>query len=237
MCSIILRINAGGVWIGANRDEMVNRPWAPPDEYWPDRPGVIAGRDETAGGTWLGMNARGVVAAVLNRHGSLGPAPGKRSRGELPLLALGAANAQAGAAAIAALDAGAYRSFNLVTADADGAYFCAGLEGGHPEVTPLGGGTWMITSGAPNELALPRIARHLPRFEAASWPEWRDLLADRTGPWESALNIPERTGFGTVCSSLMALPKAGPPVWEFCSGPPDRAAFHNVSIAKGEQAC
>ena len=54
----------------------------------------------------MGVNRHGVVAAVLNRPGSLGPAPGKRSRGELPLLALEHDLAAAAAAAIAALDAG-----------------------------------------------------------------------------------------------------------------------------------
>ena len=63
MCSIVLRIGADGVFIGANRDEMVERAWDAPGEFWP---GVIAGRDRLAGGTWLGMNRHGVVAAVLN---------------------------------------------------------------------------------------------------------------------------------------------------------------------------
>ena len=85
MCSIILRMGPDGVSIGANRDEMLARRWEPPAEYWP---GVIGGRDVLGGGTWMAINRHGVMAAVLNRHGSLGPAAGKRSRGELPLLAL-----------------------------------------------------------------------------------------------------------------------------------------------------
>jgi uncharacterized protein with NRDE domain len=228
MCSIILNITPDGVFIGANRDEMVNRPWSPPGAYWPDLPGVVAGRDETAGGTWLGMNGRGVVTAVLNRHGSLGPAPGKRSRGELPLIALAQTTTADGAAAIAALDAGTYRSFNLVTADAGGAYFCAGLEAGRPEVTKLNAGVWMITSGEPNDTRLARIARHLPKFQDATWGHWPGLLGDASGPWESALNIPPRGGFGTVCSSVLALPKAGPASWLFAAGRPDAAEFRDV---------
>jgi uncharacterized protein with NRDE domain len=215
MCSIILRVDDSGVWLGANRDEMLRRRWAAPGAYWPELPGVVAGRDETAGGTWLGMNRHGVVAAVLNRHGSLGPAPGKHSRGELPLIALRQTTAAAAADAIAALDAGAYRSFNVVTADAGGAYFCAGMEADHPRVIPLESGVSMITSGQPNEVLLPRVARHLPKFQAASWEDWPALLSDDSGPWESALNIPERDGFGTVCSSMIALPRAGARSWRF----------------------
>jgi len=31
------------VYIAANRDEMIMRPWATPAEFWP---GIIGGRDE-----------------------------------------------------------------------------------------------------------------------------------------------------------------------------------------------
>ncbi len=222
MCSIVLRIGAAGVCIGANRDEMVARAWDAPGEFWP---GVMAGRDRLAGGTWLGMNRHGVVAAVLNRTGTLGPAAGKRSRGELPLTALREASAEAAAAYLAGLDAGAYRPFNLVVADAAGAWLLRGLGEGKPDMARLGEGVSMITSGEPNDVAHPRIARHLPRFAAAAFEDWAALLADASGPWESALNIPEKDGFATVCSSLIALPRAGKPEWRFAAGRPDGAAF------------
>ena len=91
MCTVVVLIRPAHAWplvLAANRDEMLNRAWDPPAGHWPDRPGIIAGRDRSGGGTWMGVNRDGVVAAVLNRPGSLGPAAGKRSRGELPLLAL-----------------------------------------------------------------------------------------------------------------------------------------------------
>lgn len=235
MCSIILRITEAGTFIAANRDEMFNRPWSPPAAWWPEQPDVIAGRDETAGGTWLGINGHGVMAAVLNRHGSLGPAPGKRSRGELPLLALRATTALAAATQIAALDASTYRRFNLVTADATGAFFAAGLETGRPKIRKLGAGTWMITSGEPNDVAQPRIARHLPNFSAAAFEDWPQLLADNTGPRESALNIPERNGFGTVSAAIINLPKNAAPTWQFCPGPPGTTHYRPVSLANNDR--
>ena len=91
MCTVVLLIRPGHAWpllLAANRDERLDRAWDPPAAHWPDQPDVVAGRDRSGGGTWMGVNQAGVVAAVLNRQGSLGPAPGKRSRGELPLLAL-----------------------------------------------------------------------------------------------------------------------------------------------------
>src|SRR5438270_5185907 len=106
---------------------MLDRPWDPPAAYWPERPGVVAGRDRSGGGTWMGVNRHGVVATVLNRPGSLGPAAGKRSRGELPLMALAASSTEAAGATVAELDAGQYRTFNMVLADRDGAIFVRGL--------------------------------------------------------------------------------------------------------------
>jgi len=230
MCSIILRLTQAGTFIAANRDELIRRPWSPPAAHWPDYPGIIAGRDETAGGTWMGVNVHGVMAAVLNRHGTLGPAPGKRSRGELPLLALESQDAAAAAAKIAALDASAYRSFNLVTADAQSAYLVRGRGAGTPELTKLPQGVTMITAGEPNDTAEPRIARHLPKFRAAAWEDWPSLLADNAPPFASALNIPPQNGFGTVCAALLELHAGAPPSLRFAAGPPDQTAFETIRI-------
>ena len=238
MCSIILRIAEGGIFIAANRDEMLERPWAAPGTHWPKLPGVIAGQDKTAGGTWMGLNRDGVMAAVLNRHGSLGPAPGKRSRGELPLLALAHPTAEAAVSALARLDTADYRSFNLVIADCEQAFCLSGLEQDTPVVSELGIGTWMITSGEPNDMKLPRIARHLPKFEASDWKSWGVLLADNSAPVESALNIPPHNGFATVSASLLALQKNNAPLWHFAAGPPDKEAFAKVGFTslKGQTA-
>ena len=68
---------------------------------------------------------------------SLGPAPGKRSRGELPLLALRDSTAAAAASAIAALPAAEWRPFNMVVADRHGGIFLRGEGSGRPEALPL----------------------------------------------------------------------------------------------------
>jgi hypothetical protein len=239
MCTVVLLIRPGHRWpllLAANRDELLDRPWDPPAAYWPAQPGVIAGRDRLGGGTWMGINRQGVVAAVLNRPGSLGPAAGKRSRGELPLLALRHGSASEAAAAVVNLDAGAWRSFNLVLADRDGAAFVRGLGHGHPEVQRLTPGLHMVTAHDPDDPESPRVARHLPRFRAAPAPEpgdwraWQAILADRSGPAGEQINVVPRGGFGTVSSSLLALPGAEPPVWLFAAGPPDQAPFEPVQL-------
>ncbi len=237
MCSLVLSFLPTEAWpivIAANRDERLDRPWDPPARFWP---GITAGRDRLAGGTWLGVNHHGVIAALLNRTGSLGPAPGKSSRGDLPLIALRATTAAAAADRIATLDAGSYRSFNMLIADAGGGFLIRGLESGAPEVAPVTQGITMITAGDPNDPANPRIARYKPRFEAAprpdpstnDWSGWIALLADRSAPAETTLNVAPRDGFGTVSSSLIALaPQAT--LFHFASGPPDRAAFVAVRL-------
>ena len=79
MCTVVILRRPTHEWpliLGANRDEMLIRPWKPPARHWPDRPDVMAGLDELAGGTWMGLNDTGVVACILNRHGTLGPQDG-----------------------------------------------------------------------------------------------------------------------------------------------------------------
>jgi hypothetical protein len=231
MCTVILLRRPGAEWpllLAANRDERLDRPWEPPAVHWP---GITGGRDTLAGGTWMAMNRHGVVAAVLNRVGSLGPDPAKRSRGELPLIALEESTAEAAAARIAALDSGLWRPFNLVLADAATAWFVPGLGTGHARPPPLPEGVSMITAHPPNDLTSPRTARHLPRFEAAAppappdWGAWPALLADSAGTTAEALNVPPLGGFGTLCSSLLGLGRDGARTWLFAPGPPDRVEF------------
>jgi hypothetical protein len=227
MCTLVILRRPEHDWpviIGANRDEMIDRPAAPPGRHWPDRAEVVAGRDLLAGGSWLGLNDWGVAAAVLNRHGSLGPATGLRSRGELVLEALDHADAVDAAAALSHLDPAAYRSFNLIVADNRDGFWLRHRGGGRIEVHPLPDGLSLIAAGDLNELATPRLALAQPRFLAApppdpdrdDWNAWEGLLGDDAAPAgapaEAALRFRTPRGFATVSSALIALPAAPSPV-------------------------
>jgi hypothetical protein len=234
VCTVVVLIRPGHPWpvvLAANRDERIDRAWDAPAQWWPDHPRVIGGRDRSAGGTWMALGPSGVMAAVLNRPGTLGPAAGKRSRGELPLLAASQPSAAEAAGVIAGLDAGLWRGFNLVVADAGGAWFLRGIGQGRPDAAPLPEGLHMITAHDPNDLQAPRIARHFSRFEAATapgpegWGDWPALLGDRGGAPEEQLDIDPKGGFGTVCASLAAWPVQRPPVWLFAAGRPHRSPF------------
>jgi uncharacterized protein with NRDE domain len=226
MCTLVVLRRPEHDWpvvIGANRDEMIDRPALPPGRHWPDRAEVVGGLDLQAGGSWLGVNDWGVVAAILNRHGSLGPAAGVRSRGELVLEALDHADAVAAAAALSHLDPDAYRSFNLIVADNRDAFWlrhggAASSGGGRIEARPLKDGLSLIAGGDIDEMTLPRLAQAKPRFEAApapdperdDWTAWQDLLSDDKAPPgappEAALRFRTARGFATVSSALIALP-------------------------------
>ncbi|WP_119168798.1 NRDE family protein [Algihabitans albus] len=251
MCTIVLLRRPDTAWpvlLAGNRDEMRDRPWRGPGRHWPDRPEVVAGQDELAGGSWLGVNDHGVLACILNRYGSLGPAAGKRSRGELVLEALDHADASAAAAALAQLEPSAYRSFNLVIADSQDAFWLRhiGEDAESVVVQPLPPGLSMITAADRNDTKSPRIGHFLPRFRDATppdpaaddWSAWEALLASRdhgpsVGP-EGAMNVALPNGFGTVSSSLLALakPEAERPraLWRFAAGSPDGAAFETVDL-------
>ncbi|MEF8834151.1 MAG: NRDE family protein [Halofilum sp. (in: g-proteobacteria)] len=82
MCLVLLAVDPDGdvpLIVAANRDERHDRP-ADALAWWSDRPGVLAGRDRVAGGTWFGVGADGRFAAVLNDH-RFPPPTGAPSRG------------------------------------------------------------------------------------------------------------------------------------------------------------
>ena len=248
MCTLVVLRRPGHAWpllLAANRDEMVDRPWQAPARHWADRPQVVAGRDELAGGTWLGVNDDGVTAAVLNRIGSLGPSVGKRSRGELVLEALDHADAEAAAGALADLDGTAYRSFNLVVADNRDAFWVRSTGVAKVKVAPVPTGLSMITSGELNDAESVRIRHFLAPFRAAAepdvdagdWSAWQALLASRLhdaadDPTEAMCIVTDQ-GYGTVSSSLIALPApenaARGSVWLFAPGRPDTNPFEPVT--------
>lgn len=249
MCSVVILHRPGTdypVLVGANRDEMVGRPWRRPGRHWDDRPNVVAALDDLAGGSWLGINDEGVLAAVLNRRGTLGPAEGKRSRGELVLEALDHADAVLAARALSALDPSAYRPFNLVVLDNRDGFVLSGLGEGRILVRPLPEGLTMVTASDPDDPADPRIGRYRRRFSEArppdpvkdDWSGWERLLADRDhGPGtdvRAAMSFMTPEGFGTSSSALIALPSIErpdlPPVWRFAAGRPGEVPWETVEL-------
>ena len=238
VCTVVILLRPGHDWpvlMAANRDEMDVRPARPPARHWLDRPEVVAGLDELAGGTWMGINEFGVVATILNRTGSLGPQQGKRSRGELPLEALEHADADSAAEALIHLNAAAYRPFNMVIADNTNAFWIKA--DGLTEVTayPIPAGLHMITAFDLDDGESKRVRHNLEAFanapapdpETGQWQSWTELLTHGKG---MSFRLPN--GFGTVSSSLLALPSvecsAKKPVWLYTHTPPGVSPYTAV---------
>ena len=250
MCTLVILRRPGHAWpvlLGANRDEMIDRESKPPGRHWPDRSELTAGLDALAGGSWLGLNDWGVVAAVLNRHGSLGPAANRRSRGELVLEALDHADAVAAALALSHLDPEAYRTFNLIIADERDAFWLRHAGGPKVELKPIKDGLSMIAAGDLDDLATRRIQLALPAFRAwptpdpdrNDWTGWETLLGSTRAPpnEEATAAMRFRTdGYGTRSSALIALPARDGtdrrPVFRFAEWLPQASPWQDVMAAK-----
>ena len=85
MCLILFAINKHPEFpliVAANRDEFFSRPTLAAD-FWKDQPHILAGRDLTAGGTWLGVNTNGQFTAVTNFRDGAKAQDKPGSRGQL----------------------------------------------------------------------------------------------------------------------------------------------------------
>lgn len=85
MCLIVFAYDSHPIYrliLGANRDEFRDRP-TEPARFWSDAPHVLAGRDNLAGGTWLGVTTDGKVAAITNYRDPQQHVVGPPSRGNL----------------------------------------------------------------------------------------------------------------------------------------------------------
>jgi uncharacterized protein with NRDE domain len=128
VCTLALAFRTDRRWplvVAANRDERLLRPaegWALRDA--PGAPRYAAPRDASAGGTWIGLSARGLFAALTNYHAPAAwyPDPARRSRGDLVGLALAHPSAAEARRALAGLPAARFNPFHLVVADRESAF-------------------------------------------------------------------------------------------------------------------
>lgn len=195
----------------ANRDEYHGRA-AEPLHRWPDAPGILAGRDAEAGGTWLGVGRGGRFAAVTNRPG---PRPGDApSRGGLPADYLRSSQPAAAAAAAVAERAGSYAGFNLLLADADTLAFVSNRESAAMLVPGVGGmANDALAEDAPKvrELTL-RLGRWAAGASPAQEAQWFAWLADdeaaADGAPTSAIFVRGET-YGTRSSTVLVVAADG----------------------------
>ncbi len=233
MCLVALcyrMVEDAPVVVGANREEAYVRGGSPPRIL--DGPlRAIGGVDPTAGGTWLGVNERGVLIAVTNRRKAAPPAR-PRSRGLLARDLLGFTTA-AGAAdhAAAELARGAYAGCNVLCVDPRDAVVLHA--GGELRVTSLSAGIHLLTANDVNDEtdARQEYARAwLGRQGSGPLPKWVAALQELCGQTGDIPMCLRGEQGGTVSSAVIALARSrGQSVYLHAQGPPDVTPYKDYS--------
>lgn len=102
--------------LAANRDEFYARSTRPAS-WWGQSVALLAGRDEEAGGTWLGVTRGGRVALLTNVRAPSERNPHAPSRGAIAVSALQSPQPAAQWLREQAPRMGAYNGFNLLVAE------------------------------------------------------------------------------------------------------------------------
>ena len=160
MCLILVawRMHAAFPLIAAaNRDELHARA-ASAAAFWPDRPGILAGRDLQANGTWLGVSRSGKFASVTNYRGGH-DANAVESRGALVARFL--LENLSPEKYLKNLNPDAYSGFNLLVADQDELWWLSNRGG---ETRRLGPGFYALGNFL---LDTPEVMDIKRRFEGA----------------------------------------------------------------------
>lgn len=113
MCSISFLPQPEGLFLAMNRDEQLSRAAAfPPRTETCGRQRAIFPR-EPSGGTWIGVNENGLAAALVNWYARTHGA-GRRSRGEIIPLVLGAADLGEADCLMRTISTSAFNPFRLL---------------------------------------------------------------------------------------------------------------------------
>ncbi len=120
--------------VAANRDEFHARP-AAAASFWSDRPGILAGRDLEALGTWMGVSRAGRFAAVTNYRGAREPRAAE-SRGALVSRFLADGPAPAEYMTGLRENSGLYSGFNLLAADRNNLWWISNRDGAPRALAP-----------------------------------------------------------------------------------------------------
>ncbi|HNN51178.1 MAG TPA: NRDE family protein [Pseudomonadota bacterium] len=230
MCTVIVGVSQSArcpLWIAANRDEFLSRPSAAPTLSRETDLTMLAPTDLVAGGTWIGANSAGLVAAVTNRFGTL-PDRTKLSRGELVRRALRHRSTESAIGEIAALPPSQYNPFHVIVASRAAALLV--IHTGAALVTKsLDCGVHVITERsfgtgpAPREIWIRQQLDKLDPQARADSAHAASLLRSHhdSDPFGSVcIHAPDR-GYGTRSSSTIEL-HSEPNIirYGFAEGPP-----------------
>lgn len=217
MCLILFALNPNAQYrlvLAANRDEQYGRPSSAAD-FWDDYPDVLAGRDLSAGGTWLGVSRSGRFAAVTNfREDPPHPIP-PRSRGELTANFLTGNESPHQYLHHVAQVGDEYRGFNLVVGDGDEFCYLSNREGIVRKLTP---GCY----GLSNQLLdcdWPKVVQGRSRLDALP-PEHMTgdhlypLILDDGDERAFSQSFIRSERYGTTAATVLSISRSGEVVFE-----------------------
>jgi uncharacterized protein with NRDE domain len=192
MCLVLLALDSHPEYylmVAANRDEFYDRPTSSA-EFWSDAPTVLAGRDLRAGGSWLGIDRRGRLAAVTNYRQGQREDPAPRSRGQLVRDFLTADVSAIEHMERVRREANLYNGFNLLALDSGGLFYFSNREG---QVRSLTRGVYglsnhLLDTPSPKVVSGKGALGSLLSGAAADpIPELFALLSDRNRPTDALL--------------------------------------------------
>jgi uncharacterized protein with NRDE domain len=210
--------------VAANRDEFYERPTTAAHR-WPDQPEIFAGRDERAGGTWMGVTASGRFAALTNYRDPALHRDDADSRGAIVTAALLADKPLAFLEELL-LQHTRFNPFNLLLGDRESLWCLESTSGRVHVVEPGVHGL----SNAQLDTPWPKVERgkrllgqelsQLPQHDALFELLCDETIADdsmlpSTGvplEWERMLSatLIRAPGYGTRSQTVVLLPASGP---------------------------
>lgn len=240
--------------LAANRDEFHGRPTASA-AWWPGDAGILAGRDLTAGGTWLGVTRRGRFAALTNFRDLRAQRADAPSRGKLVTDEL-----ESGRSLAESLDqlrevGPNYNAFNMIFSDGERLGIFESVRGDGRE---LGPGIYGLSNHL-LDTPWPKVRQAKSRL-AAALADVRDETAvmnllrdDRQAPdadlpqtgvsleWERLLSSAfiRADEYGTRCSTVFRVDDAGRAFfdewsWNRAGDESGRASYQfNLQAAEG----
>jgi uncharacterized protein with NRDE domain len=231
--------------VGANRDEVLDRPTTAVTVLSLGPPRVLGGRDEQSGGTWLAVNEHGVCAGLTNQP--LGDAKDltRRSRGELPLaLTRHRTASDAVAAFVSEYRPEDYNGAWLLVGDRVDLYFVDFTGAKTASVQALGPGVHVLENrpigAASAKVDLVRGMLDPPRRGDDVIRSFRRALTDHRLPagedLPNAANCVHREGFGTRSSCLIRVPAQGLPRLWVADGPPCSTPYPEYTALWGDAA-
>lgn len=244
MCLIVVAWRARAdlpLVVAANRDEWRERA-AEPAHWWPLHPGLLAGRDLQAGGTWMGITRDARFAAVTNYRDPSEKRSTARSRGELVTEFLMSNDSPARFLSNLSARAREYNGFNLIVGDAASLFYYGSREGEPRAIEP---GVHGLSNHLLDE-PWPKVVRGRARMQAAlASPEPAaplfEMLSDisiapdaelpATGvgrDWERRLSSALITGvdYGTRASTVLTVSATGEVALEERTRDADGAVGH-----------